>query len=549
MKYTKYIAALSLLITAAGCTNEFEDTNRDPNKITVGGILPSGVIEPLILYGTNNLAGDDFQFGNEIAQVTVAAASNVREEHRYNLGDANFKSIWNDCYKYATNANHMYALAVAQNDANYQAIGLTMKVYYMHVCCDLFGGVAYTDAFHEGRLKIDTQQEAYEAMIADLEKANELFTTKTTLEKSERDHLYNGDMAKWKKFANTLHLRLLMRVSGRNTSFTPSIADRIKAIVDNPTKYPVFTSNADNAYVHYPGGESYYRNFFNPTKYSTENDFSGDHHISQQLLSMTLFDDAGTVIDPRLRIWAKPRAANGYQWYGAISGCTKEYPVTGKPTNNEKDSFLHYETLVRETNVNQLLTYDELLFIKAEAAFNGWIAGAAKDYYNDAITASCQRWNEYGKYAAFPVQVGSKWTPTTIEISSSDITALIENPKVAYNDTYERIAEQKWLSLFWITGFQMYNEMRRTGYPDVTIGKGAVNYGYTQGLFMARWVYPLSSIANNRENYLAAIQAMGGSSLSDDTMTLPVWWSGQAIAKDAGKPWPHSFRTLKQGNK
>lgn len=549
MKYIKYISVLSLLVATSACTGDYEDINTNPNKVTVGGIMPSGMIEPVILYGTNNFMSDDRQFGNEIAQVTVAAASNVREEHRYNLGDANFKSVWNDCYKYATNALHMYDLAVAQNDVNYQAIGLTMKVYYMQVCCDLFGGIAYTDAFHEGRLKIDTQKEAYEAMMADLEKANSLYNNKVALEKSERDRIYYGDINKWKKFTNTLHLRLLMRVSGRNTAFSPTVAERINTILDNPTKYPVLESNADNTYVHYPGGESYYRNYYNTTDFSTDNGFSGEHHVSEQFLSMTVFNNDGTVCDPRLRIWAKPRAAADYKWYGAVSGCTKAYAVSGKPTNNEKDTFLHYETLVRDTNVNQLITYDELLFIKAEAAFNGWIAGSAEDYYNAAVTASCLKWNDYGQYAAFPVQAGGKWTTSTVEITASDIEALLANEKVKYNNTYERIAEQKWVSLFWVAGFQQYSEMRRTGYPDVTIGKGTVDYDYTKGLFMARMEYPLVSIANNKENYLAAIQAMGGSTLEDDTMILPVWWSGQAVAKDAGNPWPHSFRTLKHGDK
>ena len=69
---------------------------------------------------------------------------------------------------------------------------------------------------------------------------------------------------------------------------------------------------------------------------------------------------------------------------------------------------------------------------------------------------------------------------------------------------------------------------------------------HAKGLFIARWGYPTIAMANNNANYMAALAAMGG---TENNKVLPVWWSGQAVARDAGTPWEHSFRKLIYGDK
>lgn len=548
MKQAKYIGIACALILA-GCTGKFEDINSNPNKIEVGGIVPSGLLEPLLMDGVNSLISDTYSLANEIAQVSAAVTSNVREEHRYNLANSNFVSVWNSGFRRATDAQHMYELAVAQGDVNYQAIALTMKVFYLYNNCDMFGPIPYTEALHgkDGIMKprVDSQQEAYEAMMADLETANSLYNPMLSLSDSSKDAMYGGDLNKWKKFTNSLHLRLLTRVSGRNTAFTPTVAERINTIISDPATYPVFESNADNATVKYTGGETYRRNQFNTTSYPTENGFTGDHQISEQILLMTVDQTTGEPFDPRIRIWGKTRQVDDFKWIGAVCGCTSEYGNE----NRQHGSYMHYEVLVNDTNPNHVMDYSELLFIKAEAALKGWIAGSAEEYYKAAIKASCEKWNVFGAQAAFPTPDG-KGT-MAINISAGDMDALLADSRVAYNaaKAEQLIAEQKWLSLYWVAGWEMYHEMRRTGYPNVEIGKGAIDRNRTDGKFPARFAYPVVAMANNHDNYVAALQSMGGAGEDDNTMILPVWWSGQAVAKDNGTPWEHSFRTLRKGTR
>ena len=339
-----------------------------------------------------------------------------------------------------------------------------------------------------------------------------------------------------------------MRVSGRNNAFTPTVGEQINQIISNPGKYPVFESNDDNATVKFSGSAEYYKTYFNSSSFPDDKSLSSDHHIAAQLLDL-LYDASDGFVDPRLRIWIKPRYVQYpsatkpdviREMIGAVSGCTINY--NGITSISEREPYLHYETLVGDTRPNHMLDYDELLFIKAEAAMNGWISGSAKEYYEAAITASCQKWGEYGIYASYPeLNASNKIELKTVAITQKNIAALLASDHVKWNNTQQRLAEQKWLSLFWVIGFQMYHEMRRTGYPECKTGMGTIELNATGGKFIARYPYPSIAIANNRANYTAAFEAQGGT-INDNTMVFPIWWSGQAVAKDAGQPWEHSFR-------
>lgn len=114
-----------------------------------------------------------------------------------------------------------------------------------------------------------------------------------------------------------------------------------------------------------------------------------------------------------------------------------------------------------------MLDYDELLFIKAEAAMKGWISGEAKEYYEAAITASCEKWNEYGQYAAYPMlNESGTLTLSTISIGSKEISAFLASDEGKWDGTEQRLAEQKWLALFWVVGFQMYQRCAARAIPS-----------------------------------------------------------------------------------
>ncbi len=528
------------------CTKNFEEYNTNKNSLSQGSIAPISMLEPLLYGRTKSHAKYMLSIANEISQVTVAKTT-PRREHCYSLSDQNYKGVWDLCYLDATDAKHLYDLAVDQDDVNFQAIGLTLKVYYLSIVTDMFGSIPYSEALlgSEGitQPKVESQKEVYTKMLADLEIANSLYNTSVGISDNTKDGMFGGNIERWKRFTNSLHLRLLMRVSGRSADFSPSVQERVATIVNNPATYPIFTSNDDDASIKYSGLSAEYYNYFNTVDFATSSSLSGDHHVSSQFLGM-IYDQADGFVDPRLYVWIKARYTDSsiYDMIGAPSGSTIEYNSLTSRTPHEP--YLHYETLVRNDGSTTWMGYDEVLFILSEAALKGWISGSAQQYYEMAVAASCQKWGKYGEYAKFPFEKGGKVTTQSVTIDNSAIKTLLESDQVKWNGTEQRLAEQKWLSLFWVVGFQQYHEMRRTGYPECKVGEGVVEVGNTDGKFIARYAYPMISIANNRANYEAAMGDMGLSIESGDKITTPVWWSGQAVAADAGTPWAHSFRNL-----
>ena len=482
MKYTKYLAiVLASALSAAGCTGDFEDINSDPNNIIVGDIEPANMLEPLLMNGANALIYNTYYYCNEISQVTVASASNVRDEHRYNITNSNYSTIWNLGFNWAKNAKHMHDLAVNNGDVNYQAIGLTLKVYYLQLVTDVFGGIPYQEALQgdSGLLKprVETQKEVYEGMIADLERANSLYNTSVVLPKKEKDAMFQGDILKWKKFTNSLRLRALLRVIDSKELGDLAKAELKKMLAD-PTTYPVFESNDDNAKVHISGIAPDEAPMTRPSDLS-----------AYKSLSAFFIDRLQDWKDPRLEVFATQATNKDPQtgqevtsFIGLPSGYDVEPTFTASSPNAAN--------LATAPQDIQCLTYAEVLFIKAELAQRGLISDDARLLYEKAVAAAITQWG--------------------VEVPDG----YFDNGKAAYDGTLRRIMEQKFYALFFID-FQQWFEYNRTGYPDVPKGPGV-----DASLHMPyRFKYPAILQRMNREHYLEAVKSMGG----DDFNTRLIW--------------------------
>ena len=153
----------------------------------------------------------------------------------------------------------------------------------------------------------------------------------------------------------------------------------------------------------------------------------------------------------------------------------------------------------------------------SEAALKGWIDGgeqAARTYYEAAVTASMEKWNELGAYSLTPVT-----------ITADDVATFLASDLASWDghtNKEQLIGEQKYLALFW-TGMEAYHEYRRTGYPVLTIGEGTFN----DHILPTRFAYPATSVATNAAHVEEALQRMGG----ENNMKTPVWWSKQAIGR------------------
>lgn len=521
MKKIKLILICGLALGLAySCTKDFEEINTNPNRTLVGMIEASGMFEPILYNSANQWLNRTWYYNDELIQFTAFTGGVTRREHQYFLEDSrDWYGFWSHYATYGKNVDHMYELAVEQGDKSLEAIALTFKVLFFSNMTDMFGSVPYVEAF-TGRKPggtitpvFNSQKEIYELMFNDLEKANDIYATNPVFLHPSMDGMYKGDMAGWRRFNNSLYLRLLCRVSGRTEM---NAGAKMTEIINSPTKYPVFTSNQHNATVKFSGSDPYISNF----GLTTESEFtSSGRKLTRQLIGMTVITDGGgnqIYVDPRLPIIGKKNnivAVNPNNiWIGTKSGCTDQE----RSTVDRGTSWLNYKVFCRRDAPATYMDYAEIQFIFAEAALKGYITGgeaAAKGYYEAGLRASMAKWSEQGAYSETP-----------ISISASAVDVYLASPLGSWDlaaNKAEFLGNQKYLALFWI-GMEAYHEYRRTGYPVLTIGEGTI---YNDNILPTRFGFPNTTMLTNGKNADAALADMGG----PNDMKTPVWWSKQAI--------------------
>lgn len=508
------LAVLGLSVMGTSCTHDFEETNHDPNNMQLGDLQnPYAMFTPSFYGMVNNQWSNYSWFWNdELVQFTTHCGGGTREENRYKIGEANFSSVWNGYANRCTNIMHMIDLARKYDVPAAEAVGMTLKVLLMENLTDIFGDIPYKEAFKgrsEGIIKpvFESQQEVYEDMIADLDSANTIYAknAKTDATLGAVDLMYQGDLKQWRKFNNSLRMRLLCRVSGRPEMKS---GERIQEMIDNPKKFPVFESNADNATVQLSGVDPYMSYFHNKLK----SDFTtGSYKAAEQIIKMTVYvDEKGiqSYTDPRLPIWFN-EGNDG--WKGGISGGTP----TERSESNSGAATLNYEVFVRDDAPVYFMDFSEVCFILAEMEQRGEITTShtAKEYFEAGVTASLQKWAPWGLYSGTPRY-----------ITDDDVNTYLASDFANWDKAENKlklIGEQKYLALFWV-GMEAYHEVRRTAYPELTIGNGT---DYNDYMYPQRFAYPNTTVANNREHVDEALARMGG----ENTMKTPVWWSYSAV--------------------
>lgn len=513
------------VLAAASCTDNFDQTNTNPNKVTVeSGTLEASAMFEQTLYGAANVQTYySWYWCDELIQHTAHTGGTTRQQHRYFIGDQDWKSVWNTYARYASNDVNMIHLAEKQGDKVFEAIGLTMKVMFMQNLTDIYGDIPYSEAFksQEGIKQpvFDSQMSVYQQMCRDLETANDIYATQPQSANSKKslDRMYGLDMAKWRRFNNSLYLRLLCRISGRPATIVDgehNVQEKMRQIVGHPDQYPVFSSNDDNATVRFTGIAPY-TSEFDPTSYKKSDFTTGSYKLTEKMIELMVIKDDNNFkndlyVDPRLPIIGTKKRA---YWAGTIAGAAMG---TESNTGDSNAAYLNYEQLCRNNADEWFMDYAEVEFILAEAALKGLIDGGedtARTHYEAAVKASMAKWSDFAVTVA----------PDCI-ITSDDADAFLTTQLGSWDmatDKEALIANQKYIALFWI-GMEDWHEYRRTGLPQLKIGSGCV---YNDMILPTRFAYPSTTVATNSDHVSEALQRMGG----DNDMKTPVWWSRQAI--------------------
>lgn len=380
---------------------------------------------------------------------------------------------------------------------NLHHMAQVLYILPMHVMTDLYGNVPYSEANRGVENiffpKFDTQESIYLDMLAKLETAAATIGTGPD-EVGSADIYYNGDFDKWKKLANSLMLRLAMRIS----NVDPATAQKYVA---SAISGGVMESNEDMAYVQMASGPSQWFNQNGISRALIPDDWG-----AANMLSETFVDFLKERDDPRLEIlavkgpWGGPYVTDPDQQVGLPNGydseTIKDYLGVSEAVDRET-TFSRLNPMLLDTDDPFILmTHAEVEFLLAEAALKGWYNGDAAEHYAQGVRSAMQQ------YIIFD--------PSFVVTDAEVDAYLAANP---FDGSEEMIGEQHWAANF-MQWYEAYSNWRRTGYPVLT----PVNYpgNISGGTIFRRIEYNVVEAATNPN------LATGGT-LPDDVKTR-VWW-------------------------
>ena len=360
--------------------------------------------------------------------------------------------------------------------ANQVAVARILKAYLFLQMTDRWGDLPYFDALQGAAAfapAYDKQQDIYTDLFKELKEANDQI--QVAEKGAVGDILMNGDMAAWKRFANTTRMIMALRLS--KVDAAKGKTEYAAALADG-----VITDNSQNVYYQFIAGDpNNYNPWYNNYTISLRNDYA---------ISNTLADYMSAKNDPRLKVYAETLP----------NGTIKGLPYGKNAAVNIPAAFSRIGDPFRGAGSKlNIYSYAQVLFMEAEAAKIGYTAGGDAEAQIKYYSAIENSWKEFGVFndAAFGIY-----------------TAL---PSVAYSPTtgYQQIMTEKWVAMY-LKGWESWNDWRRTDFPTLIPAADGVD---ARGI-PTRLGYPTAEASLNGDNYKAAVAAIGGS----DHNYVKLWW-------------------------
>jgi len=512
-KFLFFLLASAILF--AGCIKKFQDYSQNSNQ-PLPGKVPPGIILKTIL---NSMVV--YPHGDADKQCQFYCSNyTYYGTNEYWSGSASLDyGVLNNVLAMESEARR-----AAGNDNNpYHALGLFFRAFFFTDMTEKVGDLPVTAALQGlGNIspKYDSQHDIFKQTLLWLDSANTLlagFIQNGFLEFSGdfyyKERLSNPLTARdalieWQKVVNSYQLRVLIELSKRaGDAADLNIPSRFATIYNNPTQYPIFTSDDDNLEYVYNNSFNYYPNNFTNL---------GNDQLRVNL-AQTLETTLGQLHDLRCMVLGEPARGLGfadtaYQSYvGAPSGMDLSTMaalinhgiVDANLSLLNRNHFYNPSNLAGEPTY--ILSYPEVCFCIAEAMNRGWITGTTETWYQNGVRA---------QFAFYGIVDGTN-TVTLQGPAGNEITynvhfpfdAYFNQPAVKYAgdnaNGLSQILLQKYLAYARNSGYQAYYQWRRTGVPIFDAGPGTGD----GGVIPKRWQYPSNEITSNGANYRAAIQS------------------------------------------
>jgi hypothetical protein len=457
------VLPLSLGLFFTSCkrySSDFGDTNVNPGATTkpILSALLTNVEAGVGGYAASTRNGLYCQYFSE-TQYTDASL--------YSLPQADFEGRYNGAL------NDLQNIINTNESNNMSQVARILKAYIFSQTTDVWGDVPYSQALTGNKTPaFDAQKAVYEGCITELTQAVAAFDALSGI---KGDIIFSGDVTKWKKFANSLRMRLALQLSKRYPAAGAYAAVQFNAALNDAAGY--ITSNADNFALTYPGGS-----FKNPW-YSVY-DGRKDYGESDQMVALL-----GGLSDGR-------QDAYGSSTLGVPYGRVRAF-VDPWCQANPSWSRILAESKRPEAGTVVMLSAAEVFLSRAEAADRGWTSENVSSLFQSGVNASFAQWNLTAPNAGYFAQPG---TTLAAQGTGANVTVIAKQAYIAgYPD-----------------GTRGWNIWRRTGVPTLVPAVDATN---STKQIPRRYTYGQSSYGSNTAAVTAAVANMGG-----DTQDTKVWW-------------------------
>lgn len=473
---TKYLLTLFLFsLGVTSCTEDFEKMNIDPNNPTA---VPAENLLTQAQFSLSNLMWSralNFNFG--MLMVQHFSQSEYAEATRFNQNPSNFDGIWNTFY-----ANGMNDLQVAMqitaananlNEAqrnNHIAVLEILRVWSFQNVTDIWVNVPYSQSFNPAEFsnpQYDKQQDIYAGLVSEIDAALSKITVASSGFTSG-DIYYGGNMEKWRRFGNSLKVRIGMRMADVEQATA-------KRLVSEAFAAGVISSYDEGFHFPFQADQRLANPFFVDNTIGNRDDFT---------LSDVLVNAMKARNDPRIPAFANPNVSG--QFVGLPFGLTDGETFALQGTASRPSTRLRSATAR-----GYLMTHAEMKFFEAEAIQREFISGNAAEAYNAAVAASMTQWGITDQaavnfYLAQPINVydAANWKNS--------------------------IGMQKWIALYG-NGIEAWSEWRRLDVPMLAVPAAAVRTSIPVRAF-----YPAVELGNNPTSV-----ANAG---FENEMNIKPWW-------------------------
>ena len=474
MKKYYFILLLSLLFSTA-CEDDFYALNEDiknPPAVPGESLFTSAQKDMVDQMVSTNVNYNPTRFLSQYWTSTT-----YTDEPNYDFITRNIpEQHWSELYrkvlmnlKESTRVLNETEVPATEVGAKLNKIQIAEihKVYTYSVLVESFGNIPYSEALDINILlpKFDDGLTIYQDLLSRLDAAIAALDDKSG-SFSNGDNIYFGDVVAWRKFANSLKLRM-----GLTLADMPTMAQLAQSTVESAVGAGVFTSNDDNATMHYLTSPPNTNPLYIDLVASGRKDF---------VAANTMIDAMNALDDPRRKYYFDDNkddpATPEVEYIGGIYGANNTYSL-----------YTHINEKIQAPDFGgTILDYSEVEFMLAEAVERGYnVGGTAEEHYNKAIKASVEFWGG----------------------TQAEADAYLQQTKVAYStaegDWKQKIGTQMWIALY-NRGYAGWHTIRRLDQPALATPPEAVS------TFPVRYTYPIVEQTLNGANWQSASDAIGG---------------------------------------